>query len=107
MRWVRSFVAALGLLILSSRAGAQVSYSVSFLDPNDQFTTQEKANMSAMVQAAGADWGRYFQTPGPVNLTVQIELNDSFPRMTGRSGSTAFVNTVNNIDVFEQSAGAR
>ncbi|HUR52536.1 MAG TPA: hypothetical protein VMZ71_00255 [Gemmataceae bacterium] len=107
MRWVRLFVAVLGLLAISSRAGAQVSYTVSFLDSGNNFTDSEKASMSSAVQAAGADWARYFQTPGPVNLTVQIELYNPSPRMTGRSGDSTYVNTANGINVFEQSAGSK
>lgn len=107
MHWVRLLVAVLGLAALSSRAAAQVTYTVTFADPTNQFTTQEKANMAAAVQATGADWARYFQTPGPVNLRVQIELNNTFDRMTGRSGDSTYVNTVGGIDVFEQSAGSK
>ena len=107
MRWLRLLVAAAGLFVLPPRAGAQVTYSVSFADPLNQFTPQEKASMAAAVQATGADWARYFQTPGPTNLTVQIELNDTFPRMTGRAGDSWYLNTVNNIDVFEQAVASK
>lgn len=94
-----------GWFIASSSATAQVSYAITFDDPTNVFTTQELADMTAAVQATGADWGRYFQTTTPTTLTVRITLDNSFPRMTGRSGTTQFVQTVNNTHQFEQGAG--
>lgn len=98
-------------LAASAPATAQVSYNVTFYDPNNPttlpFTVQERANMTAATLATGADWGRYFQTATPTTLSVRITLDNSFPRMTGRSGTSEFVNTVNNTNVFEQSAARK
>lgn len=107
-----SSVVRLGLVFaawvaISAPAAAQVSYTVTFADPNNVFTTTERANMTAAVQATGADWGRYFQTATPTTLSVRITLDNSSFGMTGKSGTTEFVRTVNNTNVFEQSAARK
>ena len=103
----RAVVAAVCLLALSSPLAAQVNYTVTFDDPTNVFTAQERSDMTAAVRATGADWARYFQTATPVTLSVRITLDNNNPFASGRSGTSSFVNTVNNIDVYEQSAARK
>src|SRR5262245_36092385 len=84
MRFVRPVAVVLLWLALAQVATAQVTYSVTFVDPNNLSTAQDRANMAAAINATGADWARYFQTPGPINLSVQLTMDNSFPRATGR-----------------------
>jgi hypothetical protein len=91
----------------SASVSGQITYTVDFNDPTNAFSAAERATMTTAVQVTGADWARYFQTTTPVTLSVRISLDDTRFGASGRSGTTAFVNTVAGIDVFEQSAARK
>ena len=86
---------------------AQVSYVVTFNDPNNTLTTQNKIDLTNTIKATGADWSRYLVNNAPVSLSVQLNMTTTVVGAAGGSGSSAYVNTVNNIDIYEQSAAAK
>lgn len=103
--------AAVALTFLVARpATAQVNYSVTFdtsLTPGADFTPYYSALTNA-IQAAGADWARYFQAaPTPVTLSVRVTFDPNIGTANGGSGTTAFVRTTNGINTFQQGAATK
>ncbi len=85
--------------------GQQVSYTVTFDDPN-QTATDLYAPITSHLLAAGARWGDYLRPAANVTLEVTVSFSTSVPRATGRSTTSSFYATSNGFNVYEQGAGA-
>lgn len=103
MRLQASVLLATGLCVtaLSSHARAEITYTVTFDDP-DQANKIWYDRITSHTLAAGADWSRYLD--GNAVLDVVIKFDSSFARAGGRSVQSSFVGNNGTLDIFEQAA---
>ena len=92
--------------VFTPRVDAGLTLDVSFDDPGDTYAAFY-AQLHDVAEAAAADWGQYFTTPGTVTLGLEIQITASIPRATGRSDSSTYVTTIGGVNVFEQSAATQ
>ena len=93
-------------LLSAGTLSANVSFSVTFVDPDGSYADLQP-DIRRAVLAAGADWARYLRTPAGVtpSIEVQIEFGDN-TTVNGASATSAYVATRDGYNVFEQGMAA-
>ena len=93
--------------VLGHRAcGGSIVFDVSFDDPGSTYSAYY-SELQNTAQAAVDDWAQYFATPGTVTVDLTIDLTNSVPRSAGSSNSSTYLQTVNGIDIYEQSVATQ
>jgi hypothetical protein len=90
--------------LAGSAAFGQVSYTVSFDDPN-QVAPDLYQSVAQHVQAAGGLWNKYLRPSSPIVLEVRVGFTTAIPRATGRSVTSVFARAQGGLDLLEQGAG--
>ena len=63
------------------------------------------AAIQSNLSAACARWAQVLDAPaGPVTITVLVQVNNTYPRATGRSAATAYTGSTGGLDIYEQGA---
>jgi hypothetical protein len=78
-----------------------VTFVTTINDPTGTlapFSSQIISNMNA----AGARWAQTLQSTFNVTISIEVQLNNSFPRATGASATTVFVGSSGGFNIFEQ-----
>ena len=91
------------LLVMTSVAHGDFFINVSIVDPTNSFQSYHAAITSHAV-ATGRLWGSHFA--GNTNLELEIVFDNTFPRATGASVTTAFVANRGGFNIFEQGVAA-
>jgi hypothetical protein len=80
------------------------AFQIIIDDPAGQLTPWA-AQIHSNLGAACARWGQVLDAPaGPALITVLVRVDNTYPRATGRSETTAFVGTFDGVNTFDQSA---
>ncbi len=79
---------------------AAISYNVTFADPGGTYSSYY-SQITAAIQAAGAEWNRYLS--GSLSLEVEVEFGDN-PTVRGSSVTSGFVRNDGTRNIFEQGA---
>lgn len=99
----RLHLTAIGLLLAATSARAAITFPVTFQDPGGANSAYYDL-ITSHIQAAGAEWGRYLDGAG--SLEVQVEFTTSIARVDGASFTSGFSHKNGSRDVFEQGATA-
>lgn len=90
--------------VWSLPAAAQVTYPVDFAPSANVLTTAERAMLTSHFQEAGRRWTRELAIDGPRSIEIEIAVDNTIPRMNGRSETSFFVGVFDGRDTFEQGA---
>ena len=96
-------LAALGATVPATSI-AQVSYPIQFDPSAGGLTTQERANITSHVQAAGAEWAALFDIAGSRTITVRIAIDAAVPTANGASLTSTSVGTIAGSVTYQQGA---
>jgi hypothetical protein len=98
---VRSLANGATLLLLVTRAAAQIDFPVTFDDPGATYASYYPA-LTANIQAAGRHWAHFLA--GTSQLSVEIVFTNSVSYSPGGSVTSGFVRNDGTRDIFEQGA---
>ncbi|HET6574765.1 MAG TPA: hypothetical protein VFG68_14265 [Fimbriiglobus sp.] len=86
--------------------GQQITYSVTFDDPNQTFANYYQP-LTQNLQAAGGLWNNYLRPASAINLEVVVKFNTGIARATGRSLDVVLSRrTAEGFNLYEQGAGS-
>lgn len=77
----------------------EITYSVGFVDPQNEFDALTRQRLTASVQAAGGQWDEVLV--GEASIEVQVRATRSIPRGGGASVTSAFIGNDGVYNVFE------
>ena len=89
------------LSVRAAAAAPPITWSVTFDDPSGTFQAYDDEIRSTFL-AAAAEWSTHLVTTAPRTIDVGVRFITSVPRSSGHSVTSAFVSTVNGVNIFEQ-----
>ena len=95
-------VLAVVLLLLPDALPAAISWDFTINDPGatyQAYYTPIESNLTVTL----AEWSSHLVSNVPSSIQIEISFASSVTRSTGYSATSAFVNNVGGVNVFEQS----
>jgi len=102
MRLKNSFAfTLLSILLVSAGAQAAITWDVSINDPGSMYQAYY-AGIQSNLSAALSDWSTHLVSSTTSSIQIEIDFSTSVTRSTAFSAASAFVDTVNGVNVYEQ-----
>ena len=95
-------VLAVVQLLLPNALSAAISWDFSINDPGETYQAYYTPIESNLTVAL-AEWSSHLVSSVPSSIQIEISFASSVTRSTGYSATSAFVNNVGGVNVFEQS----
>lgn len=101
----RKIAASIGLLWLLSCTvslhAAPITWNVTFNDQSGTYQAYDDAIRSTLLATAN-EWSTHLVTSAPRTVDIEVRFTTAVPRSSGHSVTSAFITTVNGVNVYEQ-----
>lgn len=89
------------LAVRAAAASPPITWSLTFDDPSGTYQAYDDEIRYTFL-AAAAEWSSHLVTTAPRTIDVGVRFITDVPRSSGHSVTSAFVSTVNGVNIFEQ-----